>query len=329
MIDTCQRAPTVDDMAKQAPTPDAPAPGDLPTFTTRLVRRNPAKLTRLAVNARYMRQEEYKRLVANVRRDGCLTSVPLIYAGEGDYPEGQELILSGNHRCDAARDAGLDDVDAMLIEERLDEGQLLAIQLSHNAIAGEDDPATLKQLYERIDDLDWRDYAGLDDKQLELLDQVSVEGLSEASIAYQTIQLVFLPHELREAERCLELARQFTDGGWLAAYKDYNATLDALASVHAAYNLGNIASVLGLILAVFERHLTDLQAGYIDPDDPTPKHKGRVGLEVVFGSRDVPVVEAAALTRAIRAAEKRGDIEAGQGWQLLARLADVYLAGLQ
>lgn len=45
----------------------------------RLVRRDPRLLTRLPVNARYMTKEEYDRLVENVRADGCLTSVPLVY----------------------------------------------------------------------------------------------------------------------------------------------------------------------------------------------------------------------------------------------------------
>ncbi len=294
-------------------------------FTPRLVRRDPKTLTRLTTNARYMRHEEYQRLVANVRRDGCLTSVPLIYAGAGEHAEGRELILSGNHRCNAAVDAGLTEVDAMLIDEQLTPDQLVAIQLSHNAIAGEDDPATLKQLYEQIDDVDWRGYAGLDDKELDLLDQVSLEGLSEANLDFQTITVVFLPPELDAAKTALDAVGTYAGGAWLAAYRDYNATLDALSSVHAAYQVGNIATALGIVLTVVENHLTDLQAGYLGPDGE-PSRKGDTVLETVLGTRTLPVDTAAVLARAVKEAEKRGDTEPGKAWQLLDQLARDYLA---
>ncbi|MEU9201927.1 hypothetical protein [Streptomyces sp. NPDC048332] len=80
-----------------------------PLFRPRLVRRDPRLLTRLEVNARFMRKEEYDRQVENVRRDGCLTSTPLTYAG-GEYDEGRELVLSGNHRTMASVDADLDEI---------------------------------------------------------------------------------------------------------------------------------------------------------------------------------------------------------------------------
>jgi hypothetical protein len=308
------------------PKKQPPPPAATPALNRRMVRRDPKRLTRLPVNARFMAHEEYQRLVDNVRRDGCLTSVPLLYAGAGEYAEGEELILSGNHRCDAAVDAGLAEIDAMVIDQKLDKAQLVAIQLSHNAIAGQDDPATLKQLYDEIDDVDWRSYAGLDDKELELLDKVDLEGLSEANLDFQTITVVFLPSELDSARAALEAAGKFGDGAWLAAYRDYNTTLDALASVHAAHKVGNIATALGIVLAVFEAHLTDLQGGYLDPDGQ-PTHKGDVGLETVFGTRTVPAPAAATLARALRAAERSGDVEPGKAWQWLAALAETYLGG--
>jgi hypothetical protein len=272
-----------------------------------------------------MRHEEYQRLVANVRRDGCLTSVPLIYSGAGEHAEGHELILSGNHRCDAAVDAGLDEIDAMLIDEHLTPDQLVAIQLSHNAIAGEDDPATLKQLYEQIDDVDWRGYAGLDDKELDLLDQVSLEGLSEASLDFQTITLVFLPSELAAAKAALDAVGRYADETWLAAYQDYNTTLDALSSAHTAHQVGNIATALGIILTIVETHLTDLQPGYVDRDGQ-PSRKGTTAIETVLGTRAVPIDTAAVLIRAIKESERAGHTEPGKSWQLLDRLAREYLA---
>lgn len=296
-----------------------------PLFRPRLVRRDPRGLTPLDVNARFMRKEEWDRLVENIRRDGCLTSTPLIYSG-GEYEEGHELILSGNHRTKAAVEAGLDEIDCMLIEEKLTRQQLVAIQLSHNAIAGQDDPATLKQLYEELDDVDWRAYSGLDDEQLQLLAEVSPEGLSEANLDFATVSLIFLPPELEAAREAFDQARLSQNESWLAARADYEQTLDTLASTHAAHKVGNVATALHAILAIVERHLDELADGYTAPDG-TPLHTGHVGLETVLGARTLPAPAAVTINKAIAAAEGRGEIDQGQGWKLLERLAGEYLSG--
>lgn len=289
---------------------------------TTVVRRQLADLTLLDLNARFMRQETYQRLVDNLREDGCLTSTPLIYSG-GEYDAGRELVLSGNHRVQAAIDAGIVEADFLLIEQPLPKARQTALQLSHNAIEGEDDLAILKQLYEGIDEIDWRGYAGLDDKTLELLDKIDLESLSEANLDFHTVSLVFLPPEADVARDALESLGKAVDETWVAAYRDYNLVLDALASAHSSHNVGNVATALGVLVALTERHLTDLQEGYLSPDQPEPLHKGHVGLEVVFGTRTVPAATAAALTRALKTASDSGEIEPGKPWQLLdAMIAD-------
>jgi hypothetical protein len=280
------------------------------------VRRRLADLTLLDVNARYMPKEVYDRLVENLRQDGHLTSTPLIYSG-GEYENGHELVLSGNHRVVAGMDAGIEEAWFLLVEQPLPKARQIALQLSHNAIEGQDDLAILKQLYESIDDIDTRAYAGLDDKTLELLDKIDLDGLSEANLDFHTVSLVFLPHEADAARAALETLGKGADETWLCAYRDYQATLDALASAHSAYNVGNVATALGLLVALTERHITDLQAGYLTPDGIEPRHKGHVGLEVVLGSRTVPAGTAAALTRALKTAVDSSKVEAGKPWQLL------------
>lgn len=295
------------------------------TIRPRLVRRDPRTLTPLDMNARFMRKEEWDRLVANIAADGCLTSVPLIY-GAGEYEEGRELILSGNHRTAAAVEVGLDEIDCMLIDDPQQKDELLARQLSHNAINGQDDPATLKALYDQIEDVDWRAYSGLDDDALGLLAEVSPEGLSEANLDFATVSLIFLPNELDAAREAFEQARLGQNESWLAARADYDQTLDTLASTHAAHKVGNVATALHAILGIVEAHLTDLQAGYTSPQGE-PLHTGQVGLETVLGARHLPAPAAVTINKAIAAAEGRGEIEQGQGWRLLERLAGEYLSG--
>ena len=47
----------------------------------------------LEKNARYMTPQEFSQLVANIKQDGKLMGVPVVYRGE---------VLSGNHRVRAA-----------------------------------------------------------------------------------------------------------------------------------------------------------------------------------------------------------------------------------
>jgi hypothetical protein len=289
------------------------------TLNPKPVLRRLADLQPLELNARYMTHETYNRLVTNLRADGALTSTPLIYGG-GEYPEGRELILSGNHRVKAALDAGIEDAFCLLIDEHIPNARQRALQLSHNAVEGEDDLAILKQLYESIDDIDMRGYAGLDDKTLELLDKIDTESLGEANLDFHTVNLVFLPPEADRARDALDNLARAADELWLARFADYNATLDALASAHSSHNVGNVATAMGILIALTERHITDLQDGYLDPDSAEPRHKGHVGLEVALGTRTVPAATAAALTRALKTAVDSGQVEADKPWQLLDTL---------
>ena len=82
-----------------------------------------------------------RRLTENLRRDGALSSAPLIYG---------DRIISGHHRVEAAMKAGIVEADCLSIEGEVDEGRLTAIQLSHNSLAGEDDPEVLRQMLESL-----------------------------------------------------------------------------------------------------------------------------------------------------------------------------------
>ncbi|WP_282702692.1 hypothetical protein [Streptomyces sp. CC219B] len=62
--------------------------------------------------------------------------------------------------------------------------------MKHRAIPGEDDPATLKTLYEELEGVSMRLYSGLDDKTLDLLDEVSVPSLAEANLDFATVHRV-------------------------------------------------------------------------------------------------------------------------------------------
>jgi hypothetical protein len=166
----------------------------------------------LEKNARFMRVEQYKRLVENIRRDGCLTSVP--FAIRHAQPGGGDryTILSGNHRVKAAKDAGLTEVTLLYTDRELTHAQQVAIQLSHNAIAGQDDMAILRELYEEINDVVLKEYSGLDDVVLGRLNPPELDPLSEKGLEYRIVSIAFLPEEVERAEKLFAKIMEQADG---------------------------------------------------------------------------------------------------------------------
>jgi hypothetical protein len=283
---------------------------------TRIIRINPRELKLLETNARFMRHEQFHQLVENVRRDGKLTSVPLAALDD----DGRYEVLSGNHRTQAAIEVGIEEIDVMVIDEVIPRQRRVAIQLSHNAIAGEDDPAILASLYDQLDEIDWRDYAALDDKTLELLEQVQPASMSEANLEFQTLTIVFLPDELQKLQDTVDDAMALThaDTTWVARYAAHARVLDALAEVSAVYNVKNTATVLDLIMDVFDRHKTEIVEGWWNAETKEARHSNWVPLSSILGL-NAPASAAATIKKAID--KVRAGDTAQPGWKALETLA--------
>lgn len=291
-----------------------------PLDPPQLVQGDPRTLTLLDINARFLPHEQFRQLVSNVRRDGCLTSTPLVW---NDTENGLLVVLSGNHRVLAAVEAGLEQIWWMQIDQPLPRQRQIALQLSHNAIAGQDDPAILKELYEELEAVEWRQYTGLDDKTLDLLEKVDVSGLGEANLDFASVQLMFLPDELERAEAAFDAARAAAtaDQRWLAGMAQYEQVLDALETSRSAYKIGNTATALGVVLTVFEHHLEELADGWYDPGTGQQRRDGVAPLESVFGVREVPVETATAVRSAMDRLIQDGSVPAGEPWRALDVLA--------
>jgi hypothetical protein len=209
----------------------------------------------LEKNARFMRVEQYKRLVENIRRDGCLTSVPFAIRHGERY-----TILSGNHRVKAAKDAGLTEVTLLYTDRELTHAQQVAIQLSHNAIAGQDDMAILRELYDEINDVALKEYSGLDDVLLGKLNPPELDPLSEKGLEYRIVSIAFLPEEVERAEKLFAKIMEQADGDrtWINRRADYDRMLDALTIAKEAAGVKNTATAFGLLLDLVENHFDEI-----------------------------------------------------------------------
>ncbi len=117
-------------------------------------------------NAHFMNQATFRQLVANIRRDGQLSSVPFCV----EHENGTYTVISGNHRVEAAKMAGIVNASMMIVHEsEITHDEIRAIQLSHNSIVGQDDAELLKELLDEITDVALKEYAHISN---EILDSV-------------------------------------------------------------------------------------------------------------------------------------------------------------
>jgi len=213
------------------------------------------------------------RLVENVKRDGRLTSVPLAYRHE----DGSVEVLSGNHRVKAAVDAGLEQIDVMVITTPLDERRRVAIQLSHNAIAGQDDPNVLYELYAGLD-LSYKAYSGLTDDDFAGLAEVDISGLSIGSLRYQELYFWALPEDAEVFRQvlveCEKLAKSHT--AYILPLRDFDKLFDAIIGAKRLVNVHNGAIGLRVMADLALERLDQLQKEKADgPNREVQSKAGR------------------------------------------------------
>lgn len=290
---------------------------------TKVIQVDPKTLKLLEVNARFMRHEEFQRLVANIKRDGQLTSAPFAARNE----DGTYEVLSGNHRVQAAIAAGLETIPCIITDDEISKEQRIAIQLSHNAIVGQDDPDTLKKLYDEIFDIDLKEYSGLDDKALGLLDKASSQAMTEANLEYQVMSIVYLPDELADAQRIIDKAKESVKNSaavWLAKDNEYDRWLDAQEIASSAYNVKNVSAAIKIILDVFDNNLVQLAEGWNGGDTKNDKSTW-VPLATVIGRTKIPVSGAKIIKSALDKMVGAGKITQKNLYNGLVKLCADYI----
>lgn len=276
-------------------------------------------------NARYMTNEMFRNLVDNIKKDGGLSSVPFCWKHDGKY-----RVLSGNHRCQAAIAAGITNILVLYTDKDLSKQEQIAIELSHNAIDGKDDMTILKELWDEIDDVSLKYYAGLDDKTLDEMEKAAISALAEVKLDYRSLTFLFLPHEIEKLDDALKHAAEsgvVQDTVYMNRIEDFKRMLEAQSKVQGAYDVKNSATSLMLILDIFRRHEDELSEGYINSQTGELKHKGTVPLSSVFGKDTIPAETAMKLKRAVDRMVDAGEIDSKHKIDFLQIMADKYLAG--
>jgi RNA-binding protein YhbY len=205
-------------------------------------------------NARYMTKEQFGALTANIAKDKALSSVPLVYRKPED---GRLLVLSGNHRIKAAAEAGITEFLVFLIDRKLTRQELVSIQLSHNAIQGQDDEQILKELWMELDEVEAMVYSGFTTEMIEKLKNTDFSTIREERIHYEEINLLFLPEEIEEmrgiCESIVEKSRnKITFAGRIT---EYNAILDGIIAAKQGQSIINTTIAFFAMAKVVNEYL--------------------------------------------------------------------------
>jgi hypothetical protein len=232
------------------------------TLATRVVRVRLRDLKLLEQNARFMPGAQFRQLVENLKLDGALTSTPLVYQGR---------VLSGNHRVEAAIEAGIEEADVIEVLTPLDDKRQVALQLSHNAIVGQDDPGMLAELYRGLD-IEWKQYSGLTDAALNDIHELDVNALALGQPEYQELVLLFLPEEQGAFLRALKgIERKLKKGVPVFAgrYDDFDRFFQAVVAMKKIKGVHNSALAVRMIT---ELALSTLEGAPAPPSDgPAPE----------------------------------------------------------
>lgn len=123
------------------------------------------------LDANEMTGEDFAALCDNISKSG-LSSVPCCYK----KANGRYVMISGHHRLRACKKNHFATLGILWCDEsELTQDEIIAIQLSHNSLHGQDNQSILKKLYEQIRSIDYKKFAHIN---IDEISPVSTDGIS-------------------------------------------------------------------------------------------------------------------------------------------------------
>lgn len=209
---------------------------------------NPAEIEPVEKNAHYMGKRTFDQLVANIKQDRNLSSLPFCWKRE----DGIYVALSGNHRVLAAKEAGIPRILVLYTDAFLSKSERISIQLAHNAIVGQDNPHLLIELWNEIDDLQLKIYSGLDDNTLKTLVAPNIIRLNEEPLRFEELTILFIPAEMTRMEEIITKLGPISRKRWAALHQEFTPFFEALLNFKEAAGIINAATAFIQIAEIVE-----------------------------------------------------------------------------
>lgn len=169
-----------------------------------LYKGHPDDLKEQDVNAHVMPPEMLEQLAQNIKGEERLESLPFAHI----KTDGSHELISGHHRKRAAvmaiqQGADMTDIFWLADTRELSRSKVVAKQLAHNSIVGEDDKQTLKRLYDEIDDVNDKIESFLRPEDFDDVKQLEPASVTDISVAipWKHLTLVFTPSTMEALDR--------------------------------------------------------------------------------------------------------------------------------
>lgn len=162
------------------------------------------KLEPSEINANEMSEKEFKRLVENIRISGGLSSAIGCYKKKDSD---KYVIFSGHHRYKAALELRYTEVPVIYADEAdLSNDEILALQLSHNSLHGDDNKNILKKMFAEIQSIEFKDMAYIDMSEVAPIDTTGVSFSMESE--HYSLSLILYKKDLQNLESLLGLVNE-------------------------------------------------------------------------------------------------------------------------
>lgn len=208
-------------------------------------------------NARYFEANVFEQLVDNIKSDGHLESVPLLFQDEDLKKKGKYQIISGHHRVDAAKKAGLEYIMAF-VKRDLTRQEIVSKQLAHNSLTGLDDMTILSELYSSIEDVNLRLASGLSDE----IEKIQYESLNFKAGTFEDLLFIFAPDEIDDIDKAMDELEKASPSTKVrvADKEDHAALLDALMTIKKVKNVKSNSVAMKLLISLATDKLKELQS---------------------------------------------------------------------
>lgn len=207
------------------------------------------------INAQVMDDRKMKILTSNIKNRGALESLPYIHK-KGDTFS----IVSGHHRVRAANAAGLKTIYGLVDTIDLTESQIVSKQISHNELVGQADSEILGELVKKMKEVDDIIASGLPEKFLNQIAQQSpVMDLPQLDFDWRTLQLVFLPEQLKEFQSLVKMVDSKAEFVGVANVSQFDEFSKAMVQFGKTRNIKSIGATIQLLTEIALREVEKWQ----------------------------------------------------------------------
>lgn len=226
------------------------------------------------LNANQMTAAQNHQMVENMRSRGSVESVPYCAQPEGE--DGPIEIISGHKRCRNARQVGFKSILALVDRHPMTRSEIIAKQLAHNALAGEDDPQILNLLLETIESPELLLATGLEKDVLphEVAPPADL-FTPRPDFRWKTISLIFLPHQMERLETLIDHFRGEQDLVIAALEDQWQRFLDAVEHVGRIKQILATGAVIDYLIEIALQHeeAEEVKDGAAAGDSESPATK--------------------------------------------------------